>query len=77
MVCVATKRGTTGPAVFNLPTIGFSQPTRNPKMADAYTAKVYNEIIINENGNPNLLYSDEELQLFKEGKNPDILPQLV
>jgi len=72
VILITTKRGTAGPAVFNFTyNQGFSQPTRNPKMADAYTfAKVFNEIIINENGNPNLLYSDEDLQLFKEGKEP-------
>jgi hypothetical protein len=49
---------------------GFSQPTRKPPMADAYTfAKVYNEIEIGEGRSAK--YSDAELQKFKEGTDPN------
>ncbi len=68
VILVTTKRGKKGAPVFNLTyNQGFSQPTRNPKMADSYTfAKVYNEIEIGE-GRP-VKYSDVELEKFRLGK---------
>ena len=67
VVLVTTKRGQKGAPVFNFTyNQGFSQPTRNPQMADSYTfAQVYNEIEIAEGRTAK--YSDGELQKFKAG----------
>ncbi len=69
VILVTTKRGESGPPVFNFSyNQGFSQPTRNAKMADAYTfAQVHNEGIIVDGGDLNNLYSDAELALYREG----------
>ena len=71
VILITTKRGElTKPTINFSYNQGFSQPTRNPKMADAYTfAKVYNEIEINEGRNPR--YSDSELQKFRDGSDPN------
>ncbi len=71
VILVTTKRGKESAPTFNFTyNQGFSQPTRKPEMADAYTfAKVYNEIEIGEGRSPK--YSDAELQKFKEGTDPN------
>ncbi len=68
VVLVTTKRGKKGAPVFNFTyNQGFSQPTRNPKMADSYTfAQVYNEIEIGEGRTAK--YSAAELEKFRAGK---------
>lgn len=67
VILVNTKRGKTGTPTFDFTyNQGFSQPTRNPIMADAYTwATVYNEIETTEGRDP--YYSAEEIGLFREG----------
>lgn len=69
VILVTTKRGVSGPPVFNLTyNQGFSQPTRNPKMADSYTfASVKNEGIDNDGGSASDKYTEEQLSWFKEG----------
>ena len=71
VILVNTKRGKTGKPTFNFSyNQGFSQPTRTPIMADAYTwAMVYNEIEINEGRAP--VYSESDLQKYLEGTDPD------
>lgn len=72
VILVTTKRGSSGAAPqinlsFNQ---GFTQPTRNPIMADAYTfAKVYNEIEVGEGRTSR--YSDEELEKYRNGSDPN------
>lgn len=68
VILVTTKRGQKGAPVFNLTyNQGFSQPTRNPKMADSYTfAKVYNEIEIGDGREAK--YSATEIEKFRIGK---------
>lgn len=72
VILVTTKRGIPGSAPrvnlsFNQ---GFTQPTRNPVMADSYTfGTVYNEIEIGEGRNAR--YTKEELQKYKDGSDPD------
>lgn len=70
VLLVTTKRGRPGGPVFNFSyNHGFSQPTRNPKMADSYTfAQVYNEIEVAAGRAPK--YSDEELEKFRAGTEP-------
>ncbi len=71
VILVTTKKGKEGTPVFNFSyNQGFSQPTRNVKMADSYTfAKVYNEIEV-RSGRP-AKYNDEELQKYKDGTDPN------
>jgi len=76
VILVTTKRGKTGAPTFNFSyNSGFSQPTRNPKMADSYTyAQVFNENLANpylDAGNPvNTagMFTDDQLEKFKAGK---------
>lgn len=70
VILVTTKRGSTGKPSFDFSyNQGFSQSTRNPKMADAYTwATVYNEIEENEGRVP--YYSDQDIERFKAGTEP-------
>ncbi|HNX54017.1 MAG TPA: TonB-dependent receptor [Prolixibacteraceae bacterium] len=68
VILVTTKSGKKGTPSFNFDyNQGFSQPTRNPKMADSYTfAKVYNEIEIGEGRSAK--YSEAELEKYRIGK---------
>ena len=71
VILVTTKRGTETKPSINLSfNQGFSQSTRTPRMADAYTyAKVYNEI---EEGEGRLArYTDIELEKYRSGTDPD------
>lgn len=71
VILVTTKQGKEEKPTFDFSyNQGFSQPTRNPKMADSYTfAKVYNEIEINEGRSSK--YTEEELMKFKDGTDPN------
>ncbi|MDH5827437.1 SusC/RagA family TonB-linked outer membrane protein [Sphingobacterium faecium] len=71
VILVTTKRGVNGKPSINLSfNQGFSQPTRNPKMADSYTfAKISNNIERDEGREP--IYSDLELQKYKDGSDPN------
>ncbi len=71
VIIVTTKRGGDAKPTFDFTyNQGFSQPTRNVKMADSYTfAKVYNEIEVGA-GRP-ARYTDAELQKFKDGTDPN------
>lgn len=71
VILVTTKRGTTEKPEINFSyNQGFTQPTRNPKMADSYTfASVYNEIELAEGREAR--YTPAELQKFKDGSDPD------
>ena len=72
VILVTTKQGKEGKPTFDFSyNQGFSQPTRNPDMADSYTfAKIYNEIEISE-GSGSAKYSEDELQKYKDGTDPD------
>lgn len=71
VILVTTKRGTLGKPSINLSfNQGFSQPTRNPRMADAYTfAKITNNIETEEGREA--VYSDDELQKYSDGTDPN------
>ena len=71
VILVTTKRGSSPVPIINFSyNQGFSQPTRNPKMADSYTfATIYNEIEASE-GRP-ARYTESELQKFREGTDPN------
>ncbi len=70
VILVTTKRGQKGKPVFNFSyNQGFSQPTRNPKMADSYTfAKVYNEIELD--AGRTAPFSDDDLRRYQDGTDP-------
>lgn len=71
VILVTTKRGGDAKPSINLTfDQGFTHPTRNPKMADSYTyAKVYNEIELEEGRTAR--YSDDELEKYKNGTDPN------
>lgn len=71
VILITTKRGTEMKPSINLSfNQGFSQPTRNPKMADAYTyGKVYNEIELGDGRAPK--YTEEELEKYRNGSDPN------
>lgn len=78
VMLVTTKRGKTGKPVINYSfNQGFSSPTRLPKMADAYTyAQIRNEIqyYVSPTGGMNQVYTDAQLQKFKDGSDPVNFP---
>lgn len=78
VILVTTKRGGTGkPTVSYSFNQGFSSPTRLPKMADAATyATLRNEISYygNPNGGLNQFYSEEEIERFRTGSDPERYP---
>lgn len=70
VIIVTTKKGKTGEPTLNYTgNYGFSTPTRLPEMANAFEyATLLNEINTNVGGNP--VYTNEELQKFKDGSDP-------
>ncbi|MFY0624914.1 MAG: TonB-dependent receptor [Reichenbachiella sp.] len=74
VIIVTTKRGTTGkPELSFSYNHGFVKPTRLPDMADAPTyATIQNEIgyYNNPNGGFNQFYSQDEIELFRNGSDP-------
>ncbi len=74
VILITTKRGKTGKPTFNYSfNQGFASPTRLPKMADAATyAELMNEIeYYNSEGEGlNQVYSEEQIQKFRDGSDP-------
>jgi TonB-linked SusC/RagA family outer membrane protein len=70
VILITTKRGKEGkPTVTYSGSMGFSQPTRIPELADAFEyATMVNEIDKYSGREPR--YSDEDLQLYKDGTDP-------
>ncbi|MDD2288324.1 MAG: SusC/RagA family TonB-linked outer membrane protein, partial [Bacteroidales bacterium] len=70
VILVETKKGKSGKPTFSLTyNQGFQQDTRVPNMCDSYTfASIQNEIEVLHGRSP--LYSDEELELYKNGNDP-------
>lgn len=71
VILVTTKKGAAGKPTLQFSyNQGFSQPTRSVKMADSYEfATVYNEIEVSQGRDP--YYTEEELQKFKDGTDPN------
>jgi TonB-linked SusC/RagA family outer membrane protein len=71
VILVTTKRGNSAKPLINFSyNQGFTQPTRNPIMADSYTfSKVYNETEIGAGRSP--MYTDEEVEKYRNGTDPD------
>jgi len=78
VILVTTKQGKTGkPVVSYSFNQGFSSPTRLPKFADAATyATILNEIDYYNKpaGGLNQRYSADEIELFRNGSDPDNYP---
>ncbi|MBZ4192200.1 SusC/RagA family TonB-linked outer membrane protein [Niabella beijingensis] len=74
VILVTTKKGKTGkPVISYYFNQAFTSPTRLPKLADAFTyATIQNEIAYYNNtaGGMNQIYSEEQLQKFKDGSDP-------
>lgn len=70
VILVTTKRGKEGkPTVTYTGNMGFATPTRLPEVCDAYEYSVLlNEINTNAGGSPK--YTDEDLELFRNGQDP-------
>lgn len=70
VILVTTKRGKEGkPTVTYTGNMGFASPTRLPEVCDAYEYSVLlNEISTNAGGSPK--YSNEDLELFRNGQDP-------
>ncbi|TKG95586.1 SusC/RagA family TonB-linked outer membrane protein [Puteibacter caeruleilacunae] len=74
VLLITTKRGTTGKPKFNYDGyVGFLSPTETPETVDSYTwATLRNESQVN--ANEQITYTDEELQKFKNGSEPNKYP---
>ncbi len=74
VILITTKRGLTGKPVFSFThNQGFAQPTRVPDMADAATyAQIFNEVEYykNPDGGLNQIYTDAEIQKYRDGSDP-------
>ncbi len=74
VILITTKRGRVGkPTITINLNGGFNQPTRIPKMADAATyATMLNEIAYYKNSSVgmNSVYSEADIQKFKDGSDP-------
>lgn len=78
VILVTTKRGKSGkPSITYSGNLGFSSPTRLPKMADAATyAILRNEIAYgnSSSGGMNQIYSEEQIQKFRDGSDQLLYP---
>ncbi len=70
VILVTTKRGSKGKTSINYSTtVSIQTPTSLPKFADSYDfARLTNVYMGDE------IYTDQELQMFKDGSNPDKYP---
>ena len=73
VILITTKRGSIGKPVINYSyNQGISQPTRLPKMASSYEfAQYVNQLDVESGNTPR--YSDEVLQKYKDGTDPNYI----
>lgn len=76
VVLITTKKGKAGKVnIDGKVEYGYLTRTRTPKFVDGYTyAQLVNEAKITRNQEP--LYTPNELELFKEGLDPDLYPNV-
>ncbi|WP_051590618.1 TonB-dependent receptor [Flavobacterium daejeonense] len=76
VIMVTTKRGKEGKMQISFSSnFGIQERTREPEFLGSYEyAKLYNEARVN-NGDP-IVYSDSDLQKFKDGSSPDTHPDV-
>ncbi len=75
---VTTKRGLVSPLRINVESrAGFSQVLQKPSFLDAYGyASLYNEAFSNDAGTWTPVYSDDELNKYKNGEDPVFYPNI-
>ncbi|MCO5238462.1 MAG: TonB-dependent receptor [Chitinophagaceae bacterium] len=74
VILVTTKRGKAGkPALNYNGYIGFQNPTVLPNYVNGYEYALLKNMAANNEGNPKP-YTDEEIQKFKDGSDPDAYP---
>lgn len=74
VVLVTTKRGRAGRMQINLSSsLGVQERTRDPDFLGSYEySMLYNEALVNQGDDP--IYSEEDLQRFRDGSSPDTHP---
>jgi TonB-linked SusC/RagA family outer membrane protein len=74
VVLVTTKRGRAGRMQINLSSsLGIQERTRDPEFLGSYDySMLYNEALVNQGDDP--IYSEEDLQKFRDGSSPDTHP---
>lgn len=72
VILVTTKRGKTGKAVINYSAnIGWQNPTRLPQyMGSAEYAELYNEALLNDNPRSTPQWTQEQINIFRDGSDP-------
>ncbi|MCO5238241.1 MAG: SusC/RagA family TonB-linked outer membrane protein, partial [Chitinophagaceae bacterium] len=74
VILVATKRGKTGKPMLNYNGyVGFQNPTVLPDLVNGYEYAVLKNLAAENEGLPKP-YTDEEIQKFKDGSDPDAYP---
>ena len=74
VVLITTKKGKIGHTTFSYDgNFGFTQPTRLTKFANSWQAATYDNEV-NENLYHAPLYSQDEIQKFKDGTDPNLYP---
>ena len=78
IILINTKRGQKGRAVVSVnSSMSLSQPTRLPKYLDSYNyAELYNEALYNDDPNSTPRYSQEQLDGYKYGDDPQLYPNV-
>ena len=76
VVLVKTKGGQEGKVKVSYDgNVTMKIATYIPKTLNSeWYARLYNEATLNENPNAELPYSEEEIQMFRDGSNPDLYP---
>lgn len=70
VILVTTKRGKLGgPTISYDGSYGFAQPTRLPKLINAWQYATYKNEVDNRNGLPHE-FTEEQIQNYKDGKDP-------
>jgi TonB-linked SusC/RagA family outer membrane protein len=74
VILVTTKRGKAGRMQINFSSnLGIQERTRDPEYLGSYEySMLYNEALINQGDDP--IYSEDDLQKFKDGSSPDTHP---
>ncbi len=80
VVLITSKRGKSQKTIINMSAqYGIATPTRLPKLMDSYNyLSLFNEATWNDNGNPSVGFvapvSDEQLEMYRNGTDPDLYP---
>ncbi|MCG9972865.1 SusC/RagA family TonB-linked outer membrane protein [Christiangramia crocea] len=76
VILVTTKRGDAGKMQINLTTnLGVQERTNEPTYLNSYQyAQLYNEALVNQGDDP--IYTQEDLEKYRTGSNPDTHPDV-